>query len=677
MAVGAGRLDVFLGLDAAEFTKGLSKAELDAAKFQKNLVRLGTQVGAAVGAGLVAAAAGVGYLTKSALDANDKLAKLAQSANISVESLGGIGYAASLAGSDLEGVAQSFGRLNIKIAEAARGEKEASEAFNALGISVKNAAGQTRNADEVFKDIAAAFASYADGPEKAALGNALFGKSYQALLPLLAGGADGLQENIDYYNRFGKVSTETAKASEYFNDTLSKIEFVSGQLSRKLAEELLPGLQAVADEFLRVAEESNAFENLAKVARTAFEAIAIAAANVVFVFQGVGREIAAIAAQMTALATLDIDAFNAISKAVKEDGEIARRELDALERRILGIAAGPSLASRIGMQNPDRLLERMNRGQPSAPRLPGAGSTTKAAKENKEAIDENTQAYARYVEQLDQAVRREENLTKVQEVNRAINEGRFGELIPQQKEVLLFLAQAADAQDEYNRKIAHNAELEREIAAAMTERKQRLDDLTGRSIAERDLKDLRLLDEALRDNIISLEEFIAATDKIAGFDKDLENVNDAAEELGLTFSSALEDAIVDFNSLRDVLKGLEDDLVRIGTRKLVTEPLANWFSGLFSGMGGGGGSFLSSLFGGGQSMVGVFASGSDFVPRDGMAYVHRGERIVPASENAGIAGGAINVTNNFNFADQPTRQTITQIRDEVGRGIEFARRRNG
>ena len=62
---------------------------------------------------------------------------------VSVEQLGGIGFRGQASQAPIwTGAATSFGKLNLKIAEAARGEKEASEAFKALGISVKDAAGK-------------------------------------------------------------------------------------------------------------------------------------------------------------------------------------------------------------------------------------------------------------------------------------------------------------------------------------------------------------------------------------------------------------------------------------------------------------------------------------------------------------------------------------------------------
>lgn len=50
---------------------------------------------------------------------------------------------------------------------------------------------------------------------------------------------------------------------------------------------------------------------------------------------------------------------------------------------------------------------------------------------------------------------------------------------------------------------------------------------------------------------------------------------DFAKNLGLTFTSAFEDAIVKGERFSDVLKGLEQDIARIILRRAVTEPMAN------------------------------------------------------------------------------------------------------
>lgn len=77
---------------------------------------------------------------------------------------------------------------------------------------------------------------------------------------------------------------------------------------------------------------------------------------------------------------------------------------------------------------------------------------------------------------------------------------------------------------------------------------------------------------------------------------DVKGANDFARDLGLTFESAFEKAISEGNSLRDVIKGLGQDIAKIIARKTITEPLGNAVSGFFNG-GGGGSDLLASIFG--------------------------------------------------------------------------------
>lgn len=63
---------------------------------------------------------------------------------------------------------------------------------------------------------------------------------------------------------------------------------------------------------------------------------------------------------------------------------------------------------------------------------------------------------------------------------------------------------------------------------------------------------------------------------------------DLARELGMTFSSAFEDAAVAGGELSDVLRGLEQDMMRLALRKLVTEPLFGAITGALPGFATGG-----------------------------------------------------------------------------------------
>jgi hypothetical protein len=65
------------------------------------------------------------------------------------------------------------------------------------------------------------------------------------------------------------------------------------------------------------------------------------------------------------------------------------------------------------------------------------------------------------------------------------------------------------------------------------------------------------------------------------------DVNDLGQSLGMSFSSAFEEAILSGNKFRDVLKGLLDDILRILVRTTISAPLASAAGDFFSGMFGG------------------------------------------------------------------------------------------
>jgi tape measure domain-containing protein len=97
-------------------------------------------------------------------------------------------------------------------------------------------------------------------------------------------------------------------------------------------------------------------------------------------------------------------------------------------------------------------------------------------------------------------------------------------------------------------------------------------------------------------------------DELGKAEQQAGKVDDVARQLGLTFESAFESAIVRGQSFGDVLRGIEQDLLRLGTRKLVTEPLLGVLSGLLKDVTGGEG--ISGLFSGlGSFLAGLFHEG--------------------------------------------------------------------
>lgn len=212
-------------------------------------------------------------------------------------------------------------------------------------------------------------------------------------------------------------------------------------------------------------------------------------------------------------------------------------------------------------------------------------------------------------------------------------------------------------------------EEKRTAGRAAEERLKLLDKLaeaTGR-LTRAQQEQIALAQKLLDVGDITEEDFgllvLDALPVIKQTNEELQKTTDIARDLGMTFSSAFEDAIVGGKSLQDVIRGLEQDILRLVTRQLVTEPLAKVFTGFAKNIGSDAGGFLSQLF------TGSFASGTDYVPRTGLALVHQGEKIIPAASSRAASSVTINIAGNA------TRETASQIAAAVSRQLAVANAR--
>ena len=254
-----GTLTIDIAANLARLESDLGKANRLSQKFaedqQKRYARIGKLIGAAV-AGLATGA--FANWIKESIDAADAAAETAQAIGISIEAYQSLSFAASTAGVDQEGLTGALTKFNKTISAAAAGGKKQAAAFADLGISVRDTNGELKDADKVLLEVADKFQGYADGANKTAIAQDLFGKSGAKLIPLLNSGKKGITELTEQAERLGLVmSAENAAAADQFNDSLTTLDGVSRGMANQLAADLLPYLNDLTGLMLDLADNSD------------------------------------------------------------------------------------------------------------------------------------------------------------------------------------------------------------------------------------------------------------------------------------------------------------------------------------------------------------------------------------------------------------------------------------
>ena len=228
------RLGVALGLNTAEFQSGLKGAMAGLEKV-KDAAKV-------VGVAILAAGTAMAYMTKKSIDNMDKLAKQAQMAGVTTESLSALAYAADLAGVSQDTLVLSMAKLSKGMSDAAMNTGEALKGFNALNIDYKN----LESTDEAMLQISERFAGMADGANKTAIAMSLFGRSGAQLIPLLNGGRDGVEKLRAEAEKLGLViGGDTTKSAEQFNDSLTQLGSIFTGLANEIATAVLPMLNNI------------------------------------------------------------------------------------------------------------------------------------------------------------------------------------------------------------------------------------------------------------------------------------------------------------------------------------------------------------------------------------------------------------------------------------------------
>lgn len=274
MAASLGSLVVSLGLDAAEYTTGLNKAEYNAKKMAREIDKGIVAAGKAFAASSVIIGVAVAGMVTKFIDAADTLNDLRTITGLTGNQLLVLQGAAVRSGVEMGAVGDVVGKLTKRLQAARTGTGDAADAFRAMGIDVEDGEGKLKSIDTILREVGVKFKGYEDGTDKIALAVAALGKGGDRLIPLV----EAIEETDERFKRLGiTIDEDTITAADKFKDTMEDVKSVNSVLAGQLAQYLLPHLQQVAEVMITVQKNSDLVKTAVDFLLFPFKALATGA----------------------------------------------------------------------------------------------------------------------------------------------------------------------------------------------------------------------------------------------------------------------------------------------------------------------------------------------------------------------------------------------------------------
>lgn len=543
-------------------------------------------LGLALGTGSLIAA------VKNTADFADEMGKAAQKVGTTTEALSGLKYAGDLADVSFEQLQVGMGKLAKSAEDFRDGSKSAVDAFGKIGLDPT----KYKDTVELFTAVVDRLSKMEDGARKTAIAQDILGKSGKELIPLINAGAEGLKAAAEEAKRFGIIVTsEAAKAAEDFNDNITRLNTAFDGLKISIGNSALPAIADLTQEFVDLIQVSDGFyagflaffEN-----KNASQGIADAEqrlASLKKMREGLDPS-KSFTNKLNDIVFGDVgDLDRQIAVAEKEfntytrlaDIQRARAEADA-KRNAKGGASGtvtPAVIADVTKKTTGK-SDVQKYSEDVASLMQSFQQASTPAQTLSEKLQAQLDLYAAldpgvktYLQSLVDQAKATEDLAASIELNNSIME------ITQQYDDAA-AENARAVADSYNAILRETEDLntalikddkKRAQAQLEIEHNRRVERI---AMMEAEQDDIDLLLEAENDRFAAAQRSIAnETTKTKGIMKDL----------GMTFTSAFENAIVEGKKLSDVFKGLEQDILRMLARKTVTEPLLDGIGGLLNG----------------------------------------------------------------------------------------------
>lgn len=189
----------------------------------------------------------VARFVSETIEAGGAMADAAAAAGMTTEAYQRLGFIAGLAGVETDALRQAVIRLQRSAIQASRGgSSELGRVYRQLGVNVRDSTGQFKDGVTLFREVGLALNNVTSQTERAALAQEVFGRSGAQLLPIFAGGEEGIARIEARFRELGGgMSGEFVAAADAADDAMSELSLAWTGLRSELVVALIPAIRDV------------------------------------------------------------------------------------------------------------------------------------------------------------------------------------------------------------------------------------------------------------------------------------------------------------------------------------------------------------------------------------------------------------------------------------------------
>ncbi len=347
------RLGVVLGLDSAEFQKGIEGADRSLAKFAHNAQQAAT----------IASAAFVA-MTYKALSYGDAISDTAKANEVAVASILALSKGLAENGGSADNAGKFLSSFSSKVGEAAQGSLGAQQAFGRLGVSLNDLA--KLSPDKLFDKTLYSIAAIQDPIIRAAAGVEMFSRAGKGVDWI--GLVNGTQAARDKFKAYAAAVEEAGRLHDAINAKL-------GQTMLMFTNAVIPTLGTLFDHWNKNTAASKFFfeklEWLVKHAAVGINTLASAVAQLAdtLVFMGsslakvLAGDFKGIAAGYDALKAKNLETWESHQKLMQDVIDPLGKSASGVAGtgRVVTAAKDPDAAKALAIDHQIGLAERLSK----------------------------------------------------------------------------------------------------------------------------------------------------------------------------------------------------------------------------------------------------------------------------------------------------------------------------